>query len=125
MALTKMEAYAMSIIVGSGTKEAKIKRVMNSFQKEYWYSQNQQRYKGNIVNGFAGWLSGLPSNIAVPYTYFDIRKTAIKKGFVAKNASEKVLSTFEQKWFHLLAAAFVSANRKLNKPVAKKTTKRK
>lgn len=123
MALTKVETYAVSIINGSGSKEAKLKKVFKAFEIEYWFANNQRRYKGNIVNGFAGWLSGLPSGIDIPFSYHDIRQTAIKKGFVAKTASERVLSNFEQKWFYMIASAFVSAHRKTVKaPVKKKTT---
>ena len=78
--------------------KAKVKFVLDTFNKEYNYVENKRRLP-NLQHRIAEWLSGLPSAIGVAFSTGDIEDLGTKWGYekAVKNGD------FVAGWFRAIA----------------------
>ena len=89
--------------VKTETEKEKLEFLYNTFISESWHEYNQKYYKGNIVNGFAGWIAGLPSIFNIDFTNFNVLQLAVLWGSVPEDACEKQEEKILNNWFNFIA----------------------
>lgn len=80
----------------------KVKTTYNIFKMEYGYNIARMGEK----KAFCEWLQGLPSALAVPFTYMDILNLAYLHDQIKANATEEEEDKFLDAYFMNLSSAF-------------------
>ena len=106
--------YLVSLIdsdiyeVETVTSKDKVKFVLDSFNKEFNYSNNKKRYK-NLVIRISEWLKCAPSVINIEIWNEDIIKVAKEYKLLPLEITEDEEYNFVEYWFELCASTILSA----------------
>ena len=92
-------SHAADCEITFATDYDKIKMFFEGFDNEFNYEQNKIRYK-NLQNRIGEWLRGLPSYIAIDYTWNDITTNGKKWGYCT---TERNTEEFINNWFNMIA----------------------
>lgn len=104
--------YIVSLIdsdiyeVETVTSKDKVKFVLDSFNKEFNYSNNKKRYK-NLVIRIAEWLKCTPSVINIEIWNEDIIKVAKEYKLLPSEITEDEEYNFVEYWFELCASTIL------------------
>lgn len=116
----KYDDYLLSCIDGEGydipsdsliTTEGKLRFLHDTFIKEYWYPQNQQRYSTK-ENAFREWLMGLPSCFNIEFENYKILELARLMGSLPQDSTESQEDKIINNYFNYTACKVFKLFRK-------------
>ena len=105
--------YIVSLIdsevyeIETKTDKQKVKFVLDSFNKEFNYSNNKKRYK-NLVIRISEWLKCTPSIIDIEIWNEDIIRVAKEYKLLPLELTEAEEYNFAEYWFELCASTILS-----------------
>ena len=105
--------YIVSLIdsevyeIETKTDKQKVKFVLDSFNKEFNYSNNKKRYK-NLVIRISEWLKCTPSIIDIEIWNEDIIRVAKEYKLLPLELTEDEEYNFVEYWFELCASTLLS-----------------